>query len=418
MVHEGRVRVTDATTRLLADRLLAANLADPELAGPVAAELLTVVIPVRDRAAQLGRALAALGPDLACIVVDDDSHDPDAVAEVASAHGARLLRLAVNVGPAGARNAGLREVRTPYVAFVDSDITVAADVLRRLARHLDDPGVALVGPRVVSRARSRHPAWFERYDEHASSLELGRVGCSVRPGAAVAWLPSACLVGRVAQLGDGFSADMRVGEDVDLVWRLVASGLGVRYDPSFTAQHDTRATVGAWLGRKFVYGSGGADLAARHGDNVAPAVLSPAFALAAAALLGRSRWAPALAVVGLARGAWRVRRATPEIPRRNVLAARLAVRGLGWSVRQESALLLRHWWPAALVGALVSRRVRRMVVTALVVDQLVATSEASGLSPPVLFAGRRLDDAAYGAGLWWGAARARSAAVLAVRWIR
>ena len=49
------------------------------------------------------------------------SLEPHAVAQVAARHGAEVVPLAVNVGPAGARNAGLAAVRTPYVAFVDSD---------------------------------------------------------------------------------------------------------------------------------------------------------------------------------------------------------------------------------------------------------------------------------------------------------
>ena len=75
---------------------------------------------------------------------------------------------------------------------------------------------------------------FERYDEQVSSLALGRRACSVWPGAAVGWLPSACLVARVDRLraAGGFAEDMRVGEDVDLVWRLAADGWRLRYEPA------------------------------------------------------------------------------------------------------------------------------------------------------------------------------------------
>ena len=92
----------------------------------------------------------------------------------------------------------------------------------------------------------------------------------VRPGAAVAWLPSACLVGRTEALADGFDPELRVGEDVDLVWRLVERGGRVRYDPDVRAHHDARPTLTSWLYRKAFYGSGGAALAARHGNQLAP----------------------------------------------------------------------------------------------------------------------------------------------------
>src|SRR3546814_9526624 len=44
----------------------------------------------------------------------------------------------------------------------------------------------------------------------------------------------------VEALGSGFAEDLRVGEDVDLVWRLVAAENRVRYEPAVTAGHDVR----------------------------------------------------------------------------------------------------------------------------------------------------------------------------------
>ncbi|MGB0099572.1 MAG: mycofactocin system glycosyltransferase, partial [Nocardioides sp.] len=98
----------------------------------------------------------------------------------------------------------------------------------------------------------------------------------------------------------------------------------------------------------------------------------------------------------------------PDVPARTRLAATLSGRGLWWSVRQESALLLRHWWPAVALVAPCSRTVRRALVSAAVVDAVVARVERPEVDPWLAFAGRRLDDLAYGAGLWVGALRARS----------
>ena len=149
-------------------------------------------------------------------------------------------------------------------------------------------------------------------------------------------------------------------------------------------------------------------------------MLSPAYAVAAAALLLRRRWsAPVAHRRAVAHGARTVRASLPAGEGTDVVAARLAVRGLGWAVRQESALLLRHWWPLAALGAIRSRNVRRAVATALVVDTAVLATERHSstdrLGPLTALAGRRLDDLAYGAGLWWGAAAARSPRVLLPR---
>ncbi len=284
-------------------------------------------------------------------MVDDASHDPAAVAEVAGRHGARLIALSENVGPAGARNAGIAEVRTPYVAFVDSDVVVDAAALRGLAGHFADPQVAAVGPRVQGVARSETPRRFERWDVDGLSLDLGAVPALVRPWSKVGWLPSACLVVRVADLEAGaFDEGRRVGEDVDLVWRLIRSGRHVRYDPAYVAGHDSRGTWSTWLGRKAFYGTGGAWLASRHGDWMAPAVLSPVPTVGALALASQRRWSLPVALGALALVRVRLGRTLPDTPDRGRLATELTAEVAVSTLRQGSHLLLRHWWPGAAVG--------------------------------------------------------------------
>ncbi|TDO51773.1 mycofactocin system glycosyltransferase [Kribbella sp. VKM Ac-2527] len=420
IVEDGVVEVCDKASRVLVDRLLDADLAVPILgaAESCTPDDLTVVIPVRDRAQELERLLSALRPTLRCIVVDDASHDPAAVANVVKRLGAQLVVLEQNVGPAGARNAGLREVSTPLVAFVDSDVMADPDVLLRLGAHFADPRLALVAPLVKGRAPSDQPRWFQKYDEIASSLDLGGKASGVRPGGAVAWLPGACLVARVDAIGKGFDDQMRVGEDVDFVWRLTDKGWRVRYDPDFVVDHETRSTVRTWLGRKFVYGTGGAALAQRHGDLVAPAVLSPTYAAAAIALLAQRPWSIGVALAAVARAGHVLNHTLPETPARSRLAAQLATDGLVWMARQESALILRHWWPAAAAAAMFSPRARRAVLVAAVVDLASYWPHRSSIGPVSYVVARRLDDLAYGAGLWTGAVRARSTKALRVRLIR
>jgi mycofactocin glycosyltransferase len=435
------IRVAGAASAILADRLLDANIAVPVLRPGDRAEAaeLTVIVPVRDRIKQLNRALDGLA-DLRVIVVDDASEDACAIAGIVRRRGAALVRLDRNVGPAAARNAGLARVNTAYVAFVDSDVRVTTGTLLELTAHFADPLVALVAPHVRGQAVNARPRWFERYEEYSPALGLGERAGVVRPGAAVAWLPSACLVGRTERLvaAGGFDGTMRVGEDVDLVWRLVTAGQRVRYDPAHEARHDSRSTLGAWIGRKFVYGTGGAALAERHPDDIVTAILSPSMGIAALALLARRPWSMPMALAGTARGVQILLRALPPgndragrnrpgtdragterpgIDRRG-LAVRLSLRGLGWALRQESALVLRHWWPAVFGAAVVSRGARRVIVSALAVD-LVAGARGTGWQRPVTtFAGRRFDDFAYGAGLWWGALRSGSLDCLKLRLAR
>jgi mycofactocin system glycosyltransferase len=411
------LRVADATTAAVAERLLEANLAAPVLDRPPEEADLTVVVPVRDRADRLDRLLGEL-TGLPVVVVDDASRDPGAVAAVVTRHGARLVVLDTNIGPAGARNAGLAEVATAYVAFVDSDVVVDAETLRGLSGHFADPRVAAVGPRVRGAARRDRPRRFERWDVDGLSLDLGSEPALVRPWSKVGWLPSACLLVRTGDLapqsGGAFEPGRRVAEDVDLVWRLVRRGRLVRYDPAFVARHDSRGTWRTWLGRKAFYGTGGAWLAERHGDWMAPAVLSPVPALGAAAVLAQRRWSVPGALGAAALVRWRLGRTLPDTPDRRRLATALTVEVGTSTVRQASHLVLRHWWPAAAAAALVSRRGRRAVGAALVWD-LLDHADVGLRRAPEAFVARRLDDLAYGAGLWWGALRARSARALVPR---
>jgi hypothetical protein len=81
-------------------------------------------------------------------------------------------------------------------------------------------------------------------------------------------------------------------------------------------------------------------LADRHGNLLAPAVLSPTYAVAAAVLLLRRTWSVPVALLALVYGVRSVRRVLPNVPGRNHVVGWLAIRGLGWAVRQESTLLL------------------------------------------------------------------------------
>jgi mycofactocin system glycosyltransferase len=416
LVAGRRVEVGGATARQLAGQLVAAGVAHPVAASlpPVPLSEVTVVVPVRDRAAGLDRLLAALGGQVGVIVVDDASRDPGSVARVVASHQARLLALARNVGPAGARNAGLALVTTPFVAFVDSDVVVAPEAIALLLRHFAHPGVALVAPRV----RGLPPAggrvnWLSRYEDARAALDLGARPGLVRPRCAISWVPSACLLGRRDALGAGFSDGMRVAEDVDLVWRLAEAGWLVRYEPAASAGHDHRTSLRPWLARRAFYGTGAHDLARRHAGAVAPAVLNLPTAAASVALVAGRLWSPPVVAGAFGVLTARLTRVTRRTDHPVRLAAELAGYGLGSSAAQASALLLRHWWPLSLAGCLGSRRLRRTVALAAVVDGLVEYRRLRpDLDPARFVLARRLDDLAYGAGVWAGALRGRSVRAL------
>jgi mycofactocin system glycosyltransferase len=415
------LRVEDAAGAVVADRLLDLGLAHPvaDALPPLPDPRCTYVVPVRDRPRQLDRLLGSIARGSDVIVVDDASRDRTAVEAVVADHGARFVSLTENVGPAGARNAGLRLVRTPYVVFVDSDIVLFADTVPTLLRHFADPRAGIAVPRIVG-LRSDGPAnWIGRYEEVRSSLDLGTRPASVRPGSFVSWASSACVVARVEALDGGFDARMRVGEDVDLGWRSVARGWRLRYEPSVTAAHEHRVRFGDWLTRKAVYGSGAHPLAQRHPTAIAPAVFAPWSAVMVVALLAQRRWSvpAATAVCGVT--AWRIAGQLRGIENPLRLGVTLTGHGAVAALSQTGALLTRHWWPVTVLGCVVSGRARRAAGAAALADiALEYRKNTGGLDPVRYGIARRLDDLAYGAGVWFSAARGRSSVALRPRLLR
>lgn len=408
-----RIRITSPEAAVLADRLFELGLAEPDLATLVAPAdaAVTYVVPIRDRPQQLARLLGSIGPGAEVVVVDDASRAPEAVAAVALAHGARVVALTVNVGPAGARNAGLAASSTPFVVFVDSDIVLEPGTVPTLLRHFADPKVAVVAPRIAGLGD--RPSWLGRFEDTRSSLDLGPHPAAVRPRSPLAWVTTACVVARRAALQDGFDGSLRIGEDVDLGWRLVDAGWRVRYEPAAVAHHEHRERPVDWFLRKAVYGSGAQGLAERHPDYIAPAVLAP-WSAAFVLLLAVQRRSSVLAALAIAVVAGlRIGRRLRPLDHPSVEGMRLAGAGAVSATAQGMALLLRHWWPAAFVACLLSRRARRAVLVSAVIDVALEYRRNPAHLDPVRFAiARRLDDLAYGSGVWWGAVRARSIAAL------
>lgn len=412
--------VRDTASALLADRLLDTGMAHPvvdSLPAPPDPRY-TVVVPVRDRPRQLDRLLRSIGTDTPVIVVDDASRHPAPVAAVAARHGARLVALKTNVGPAGARNAGLRPVTTPYVVFADSDIVLDPDTVPILLRHFADPRVAMAVPRITGLSTAA-TTWVERYENARSSLDLGAHPAPVRPGTPVSWASSACVVARVDALAEGFDEGMRVGEDVDLCWRLIEAGRRVRYEPAVRAAHEHRVRVGDWLLRKAVYGTGAQPLARRHPEYIAPAVFAPWSTAFAAVLLAQRRWSVPAAGAVLGVVTVRIARKLDGTRHPYRLAARLTAQGALGTLAQTSALLTRHWWPLTAVGCAASRRVRRATAVAALADIALEYRRDQATLDPVRYGvARRLDDLAYGAGVWFSAIEGRSTTALRPRVIR
>jgi mycofactocin system glycosyltransferase len=333
------------------------------------------------------------------IVVDDRSRDGSA--ERAAAAGAQVIANAGRPGPAGARNTGLRAAATEFVAFLDADVVVAPGWRAGLAGLLAaDPTLALVAPRVRGTPGDSALA---RYERRASPLDLGPSASRVGHGGRVAYLPAAALLARRDALLDvgGFDETMRFGEDVDLVWRLLAAGRSARYVPSREVHHRPRPTLRALAAQRAGYGSSAVPLAARHGAAVAPLQVGRHTAAVWLTAVLRPGATPLVlagsAAIVASRGKDRESR---------IALARLALDGHAEATGHLARALLREWLPISLALALKSRRARR----ALAVAAAIEAARAGGAVVP-----RGVDHGAYAIGLWREALRQRSLSALAPR---
>jgi mycofactocin system glycosyltransferase len=420
MLSGGRLEVHDAQSAQLARTLLDATVAHPRPASGPSHRDVTVVIPVRDNAFGLTRLVRALR-GMRIVVVDDGSALPVRVEDFdSSCSNVTVLRHGRSKGPAAARNTGLAACETDFVAFLDSDVVPRRGWLEALLGHFCDPAVALVAPRIVGLCQPEN--LVARYEAVRSSLDLGHREAPVVPYGTVSYVPSAAIICRRTALAEvgGFDETLRSGEDVDLCWRFIEAGARLRYEPIALVGHDHRTEMREWFARKAFYGTSAAPLAVRHPGKTAPLVISGWTLLAWILMaMGSGVGYFASTIVAVITGR-RIARSLSAVDTEPTEVAALAAKGLWSAALQLASAICRHYWPVALIAAVFFRRCRHLVLVAAVVDGVVDWATRNGNSDDdVKRVGllaylllKRLDDIAYGIGLWEGVLRERHVGAL------
>ncbi|MDX6742669.1 mycofactocin biosynthesis glycosyltransferase MftF [Actinocorallia sp. A-T 12471] len=399
-------------------RALARQLLDHGFARPVPPPVsgphdVTVVVPAYGRPDELELTLKAVR-GLPVVVVDDASPDPEPLRRLAETYGARLVRHAVNRGPAAARDTGLRTVSTAFTAFVDSDCRPEPGWLDALMPHFADPKVAVVAPRIVPDTVSGR--LLARYEAARSALDMGERPALVRPGAKLGFVPSATLVVRNAALGaPAFDAALRLGEDVDFVWRTADLGWHVRYQPEARVVHTPRLDPKAWAKRRHEYGTSAPDLENRHPGRLVPARPS-AWNLATLGLVTYRR--PVSAAVSVAVTTYLLRRSLAGTSDDWKLSAAIVAKGVTADAAALGHALRREWWPLGLVCLAASPRSRlaRAACAAMLTPIAYEWATRRPAVDPLRYTALRLmEDVSYGSGVTAAAWRARTLAPLLPR---
>lgn len=197
----------------------------------------TVVVPARDAAATIERAVRAVldqraAPPFELVVVDNASED-DTGARAAAA-GARVVRLDDRAGgPGRARNAGMAAARGSHVAFTDADCWPTPGWLAALWSAATGPGAAeLVAGPVAADPTAVRGAW-DRTLEYRDPHPL--------------WVTANLLADRRTLtaaggfddwVADASEAPRRpFGEDTVLAWRAIRRGARTAWAPDALVEH-------------------------------------------------------------------------------------------------------------------------------------------------------------------------------------
>lgn len=356
--------------------------------GPGMSQDVTVVLPVRGTAEAVQVVLDGVPSGIPVVVVDDGSPRPLRL------EGAEVLRRSTSGGPAAARNAGAALARTSLLAFVDADVRLPEGWIERLSGHFADARVVAVAPRVRSGPA---PGLVGVLEQQLSALDMGDAPGEVEQGGRLPYVPSAVLLVRrdaFRRVG-GFDERLRVGEDVDLVWRLAREGV-VRYDPEVEVEHGARDSLRAALGRRRDYGTSAGPLDRRHPGHVRHLVLSPWSLLPWLAALVHPAATPPTVGFLLARSPGSLPTLPPAVARRLVAEGQLeAAAAIG-------RFAVRPGLPMTVAAVAVAPRVRRLLP--LMVAAYAWSVRRDVATGPVRVGLRLLDDLAYTAGVWQGCA--------------
>jgi len=187
---------------------------------------ISVIIPVHNRRELVRETISCLlrqtRPAEQIIVVDDASTDGTAEAVERFGSDVILVRLPNNVGPGGARNAGLARATGDFIQFFDSDDLASRDLFE--AKFL-----AVAGQRADIAYGPWLPVWIEscacRHDgfvRQCAPVPRDPISAFLRGW--VLFLPN-CLIRRDLINGvGGYPTELRTGEDMLLLFRLLKRG--------------------------------------------------------------------------------------------------------------------------------------------------------------------------------------------------
>jgi GT2 family glycosyltransferase len=213
----------------------------------------TIVMLSVDEAPLLERSLPAAIAQRGAEVLVVDNASTDTTETVVEAHGARYMRLRERRSYCAAINAGIAGSDGAAVLLLNADCVLAPDCLEALVRHLHDPAVGSVAPKLIRATSVEAGDRLELLDAAAMTVDRRRknrlIGHNApatayatraevfgADGAAVLYRREtleACAIG-----GEVLDEDFELwAADVDLAWRAQLLGWRSVYEPAAVGWH-------------------------------------------------------------------------------------------------------------------------------------------------------------------------------------
>ncbi|HKP92107.1 MAG TPA: glycosyltransferase family 2 protein [Thermoleophilaceae bacterium] len=209
----------------------------------------SVIVPVRNGADSLPPLLESIRAQTLArerfevVVVDNDSSD--GTAEVAAAHGARVVEEPV-ANRSRARNRGAAAAQARLYAFTDADCVADPGWLEAL---LACAGRAPLVAGEVELRVSEQPNAIERFEA------LWRFGQSAWVDQGWAATANLLVEAEAFEAIGGFDSSWRhIGEDVDFCWRARDAGYGLGFCPDARVGHLAESEPRPFLRRFFLHG--------------------------------------------------------------------------------------------------------------------------------------------------------------------
>lgn len=199
---------------------------------------ISVVMPAWGAEKLMPKVLAPLlgmqarGEVTEVIVVDDVS--PDRTAEVARELGARVLTMPRNGGPGAARNFAAEQAVGDVLWFIDSDVIAWPDGAVKVAAAFADPAIGAVFGSYDETPDGT--PWFSRY----KNLTHRFYHQTAQRDAQTFWAGCGAVRTDVFRKAGGFDTDTyRVPsiEDIELGYRIRATGAKIAVDPTLLGKH-------------------------------------------------------------------------------------------------------------------------------------------------------------------------------------